>query len=139
MKGVLLMLLIIGLLLEMTLTSLPLVLVFLLILTVWTRRPFVFVLAFCAGLCIDVAALNPIGETCIYLLCFLFLILLYRRKYEIYSFPFVIFASFAGSSIYLLLLGGNSVLYQGLVCAFITFIVFGFIQLASGAGKKAVL
>ena len=123
------LLLIPSILLETTVTTIPFIFVFLFLLLVITRQGFVFLLAFFSGIFIDVLSLRPVGETSAYLLCFLFLVLLYRRKYEIYSFPFVVISSFAGSSLYLLFFGGDTILLQGLICAVLSFVLFTIITI----------
>jgi len=120
----LIVLLIPSILLETTVTSIPFIFVFLFLLLVITRQWYVFVLAFLTGIFVDTLLLRPVGETSAYLLCFLFLVLLYRRKYEIYSYPFVVLSSFVGSSLYLLFFGGDNILVQGLICAFLSFVLF---------------
>lgn len=95
----------IALLLEGTVTNLPLVFIALVIVTIAMRNLFLFLLAFISGIFLDAFALRPLGETSIFLLLCVFLMLLYQRKYEINSYPFVFLASFVGSLIYLLLFG----------------------------------
>ena len=125
------LLLIPSILLETTVTSIPFIFVLLFLLLVITRHGYVFVLAFLTGVVVDTLSLRPVGETSIYLLCFLFLVLLYRRKYEIYSFPFVILSSFFGSCLYLLILGGDSILLQGLICSFLSLILFSIVTITN--------
>jgi len=99
---------IISIFLEGTVTALPLVFISLVILTIATRNLFLFVLAFFAGILLDAFALRQIGLTSIFLLICVFLMLLYQRKYEINSYPFVLLASFVGSVVYLFIFGyGN--------------------------------
>ena len=105
---------IISIFLEGTVTSLPLVFVCLVILTIATRNLFLFFLAFVSGIFLDAFALRPIGQSSIYLLLCVFLMLLYQRKYEINSYPFVLLASFVGSLLYLLIFG--YVNFIGLAC-----------------------
>src|SRR6266700_5012533 len=82
---------------EGTITTLPLVLIFLLLLAIRRRDEVVFVVAFISGLVLDILRLHTVGGTSLFLLCFLFLVLLYERKYEIDSLPFVILAAFVGT------------------------------------------
>jgi len=122
MRNLLFILFIVSILIEGTVTNLPLVFVSLVILTIAMRNLFLFFLAFLAGIFLDVFALRPIGETSIFLLLCVFLMLLYQRKYEINSYPFVLLASFVGSLIYLLIFGYLNAV--GLACASI---VVGFL------------
>lgn len=100
----------IALLLEGTVTNLPLVFIALVIVTIAMRNLFLFLLAFISGIFLDAFALRPLGETSIFLLLCVFLMLLYQRKYEINSYPFVFLASFVGSLIYLLIFGYSNAL-----------------------------
>jgi len=109
MNSLFLIIFFIALFLEGTVTNLPLVFISLVIITIAMRNLFLFLLAFISGIFLDAFALRPLGETSIFLLLCVFLMLLYQRKYEINSYPFVSLASFVGSLIYLLIFGyGNA-------------------------------
>ncbi|MGI8420149.1 MAG: hypothetical protein ACR2LN_05920 [Candidatus Levyibacteriota bacterium] len=129
MVYVLLMLLFFSILSEGTVTSLPLVLVSLLCLTILTRDSIVFFAAFVAGILLDVFALRPLGETSIFLLTFVLLILLYQGKYEIYSYQFVIFAAFIGGLFFLGIFGSTQVLLNAIVGAIVAACFFALIKL----------
>lgn len=124
-------LLIPSIILEATVTSIPLIFVILLELIIISKQWYVFALAFISGVIVDSLLLRPIGETSIFLLSFLFLVLLYQRKYEIYSIPFIVISSFIGTSIYLLLTQGDYVILQSLICAFISLVLFLGVSLLS--------
>jgi hypothetical protein len=127
MNKVLLSVFFISLFLEGTVTNLPLVFVCLVILTIAMRNLSLFVLAFLAGTFLDAFALRSIGMTSIFLLLCVFLILLYQRKYEINSYPFVLLSSFVGSLIYLLMFGyanAFGLASASVVVAFLLFIVY---------------
>lgn len=118
---------VIALLLEGTVTSLPLVFVALVIVTIAMRNLFLFLLAFISGIFLDAFALRPLGETSIFLLLCVFLILLYQRKYEINSYPFVFLASFVGSLIYLLIFGYRNpfgLAVASIIVGFLLFMVY---------------
>ncbi len=70
----LLLLLIISIFLEGTITTLPLVFVCFICLTILMRNPSLFFLAFFAGILLDAFGLRPIGEASIF---FLFSVFLY--------------------------------------------------------------
>lgn len=116
---------ILALFLEGTMTTLPLVFLCLVILTIFMRNLFLFVLAFLAGIFLDAFALRPVGETSIFLLLFVFLLLLYQRKYEINSYPFVFIASFVGALIYLLIFGYQHAYWLASLSAVFAVFVFG--------------
>lgn len=121
-------LLLICIVLQGTVTSVPLALVVLLVLIIMNRSAFVFVLAFIAGLLLDAILLFPLGLTSMFFLGFLFLVLLYQRKYEIYTIPFAMIASFSGSFIYLFLLHFENIIVQSIICAAFSFILIGLLQ-----------
>jgi cell shape-determining protein MreD len=121
---VLLLLLLISVLLEGTVTALPLVFICLLCMTIVTRDSFIFLPAFIAGILLDAFALRPIGEASIFLLLSVFIMLLYQRKYEINSYPFVFIASFLGSFLFLILFGYSGAFVQAIVSACIAVLLF---------------
>lgn len=103
MKGVLLLL---ALLLEGTLTYLPITLLLLIFLTVQKRGNWIFPTAFFSGLVLDIFYLNPLGLTSLFFLIFLFLIFLYERKFEISSPFFILISSFVGVVSFMFLFRG---------------------------------
>ncbi len=109
---------------EGVLTTLPVALIFLLCLMVMKRQEWIFPLAFLSGIILDVFSFRPIGFSSLFFVTFLFLILLYQRKYETATMPFVIIASFFGSIGYLLLMGESGVLIQGVVSTVIAATAF---------------
>ena len=120
--------------LEGTVTTLPLVLVCLLCLTIIKRDTTVFFAAFFVGILLDVFTLHVVGGASVFFLLFVFLILLYQRKYEIYSYPFVMVASFFGSVLFLLSFSYKDVLVQSFVSAVIGIVVFAILRIL---GKNA--
>ena len=98
------------LLAEGMITSLPLVLIFLLCLMVMKRAEWIFLLALASGIVLDMVRIRPIGTTSILLILFVFLVLLYERKYETATIPFVAGATLIGSFIFLRALGYPSIL-----------------------------
>ena len=105
---------------EGILTTLPLTLIFLLCLTVMKRQEWIFPLAFISGILLDIFAFRIIGITSLYFVSYVFLLLLYQRKYETATMPFVIIASFLGSIGYLLITGQSAAFLQAIVSTFIT-------------------
>ena len=107
-------------LIEGSVTTLPLTLIFLLCLTVMKRQEWIFLLAFSAGILLDVFSFRQIGVSSLFFVLYIFLILLYQRKYETATMPFVIIASFFGCMIYGLLTSQPSVILQSLISTGIT-------------------
>ena len=117
-------LLIVALFLEGTVTTLPLVFICLLCLTIFIRNLSLFIVAFLAGILLDAFALRSLGETSIFFLLLIFLILLYQRKYEINSYPFVLMASFLGSLLYLSIFGYGNAVWVACASAVIAVVIF---------------
>lgn len=112
-------------------TTLPLVFICLVCLTIRMRSSAVFFIAFLAGIFLDTFALRPIGVTSIFLLTAVLLILLYQRKYEINSYPFVFIASFLGSFLYLLIFTYQNIFMMAGLSAVIAVLLFAIIRLIS--------
>jgi hypothetical protein len=122
-------LLIISILLEGTVTIIPLVLVCLLCMTIFKRDASVFPIAFFAGIFLDIFVLHIIGGASIFFLVFVLLILLYQRKYEINSYPFVAVSSFLGSWMFLVIFGYGGAILQALLASLIAIFLFGILRL----------
>jgi cell shape-determining protein MreD len=117
-------LLIIAVLLEGTIITLPLVLVTLLCMTILRRDWVVFPSAFFAGLFLDALLVHHVGGASMFFLTFVFLIFLYQRKYEINSYPFVGVASFLGSWIFLSIFGYDGAIITSLFSSLIAVVLF---------------
>ena len=115
--GFIAILLLLALILEGTVTSLPLVLICLLCFAIIFRSPAIFFIAFISGLLLDLLTLHAVGGASIYFLFFLLLVFLYQRKYEIDSLPFVILSSFFGSWGFLTIFGYGNTFFLSLVSA----------------------
>lgn len=114
----------IALFLEGTVTTLPLVLIVLLCLTIYRRDAIVFPVAFVSGIILDILIVQTIGVSSLFFAVMICMILLYQRKYEINSYPFVFFASLLGSFGYLLLFERGSFLIDGFVGSIIALLFF---------------
>lgn len=113
----LIILLSISIFLEATFISIPLSLSIILCLTIIAQEK-ALIISFLAGLLIDILSVHRLGSTSFLFLVFSCLIILYQRKYEINSYPFVLVSSFIGSVIYLFLLGRSSLIIAFLGSAF---------------------
>jgi cell shape-determining protein MreD len=109
---------------EGVLTTLPLTLVFLLCLTVMKRQEWIFLLAFLAGMLLDIFTFRAVGMTSLFFVTYIFLLLIYQRKYETATMPFVVIASFFGSICYLLLIGMASFWLQSIISTLIAALAF---------------
>lgn len=109
---------------EGTLTTLPLTLLALIILLLQKREQWIFPLAFVSGILLDVMTMDRIGIRSIFFVFFLFFMVLYEKKYEIQTLPFVSVVSFFGSLIYLFLLSSKPLLLQSLTSCVIASMLF---------------
>lgn len=98
-----------GAFLEGVLTSIPILLCLLTVISIHEKSNKIFVLAFVSGVLLDVLRVDPVGLRSIFYTIFLFLIFLYERKFEIDSLPFVFFSSVIGSAAYLFIFHHNMV------------------------------
>lgn len=116
--------LILSILFEASLTTLPLVLVVILFSAVVLRRNIVFALAFISGLFLDLLSLGQLGITSLYLTCFVLIIFLYQKKFEINNLNFILVFTFIGSILYLWLQSANYIILQSITISLISGISF---------------
>jgi cell shape-determining protein MreD len=129
MKFLAIILLLLALVLEISITTIPFVFLVLLCLTVVLRENWLFLLAFIFGLLFDLLSFKTLGVSGVFLTAFMFLVLLYQSKFEITTGYFVLIASFVGSLLFLLLQGYTQViLIQALVSSIIALLLFKSIQ-----------
>lgn len=103
-----------AIIMEGTITTLPLVLLIILFLAVINRTNDVFAIAFFAGLFLDILTMGRIGFSSLFFVGFVFIIFLYQRKFEIETLYFIVIFSFLGSFIYLFLTDVRFVLIQSI-------------------------
>lgn len=109
-------------LLENVVTSLPLFLIAVLLMLILYSVKYnnlVFVLAFLGGLVLDLNAVRSLGGASLFLTCWLFFVLLYQRKYEIDTIPFVFVSSFFGTFLYLWFFGYEDIFIQSITGSFL--------------------
>lgn len=128
-------LLIISVILESSVTSLPLVLITILIGAVTLKKNEMFLLAFLGGLFLDMFTLKSLGISSLFFVLYVFLIYLYRRKFEIENLGFVIVFSFFGSFIYLVISGTGLAIFESVIAMLISAISFYVFQITN---KKKV-
>lgn len=118
--------LIIALLLESFVTTLPLTVCVIIFLAATLRRNEVFALAFFSGLFLDIFSFGRIGLSSLYFLICVQLIFLYEKKFELESPHFVFFATLAGAFGYLLISGREIILGTATVAIIsgVSFFVF---------------
>jgi len=129
MKIIFVLLITASLFLEATVTTIPLVFLLLLFLTLLYRSYWIFLIGFLSGILLDVVLFRTLGMTSLFFVSFSFIVLMYQRKFEISTLPFVFAASFLGSFIYLLLFSaGNLIIFQAAFCAIVAMLVFKLIH-----------
>jgi cell shape-determining protein MreD len=129
MKVLAVFLLFLALILEVSITTIPLLLLVLLCLMVLIKANWLFILAFIFGLIFDLLAFKTLGTTSAFLLVVLFLVLLYQSKFEITTGYFVIIAAFLGSLLFLFIQGyTHSILVQAIVSSIIAWLFFKIMQ-----------
>ena len=130
-------LLLISMLLQALVTTLPLVILFFLNAAVVTKETWIFPASFFAGLVLDALLLNPMGTTSLFLAIFLFIVLLYDKKYDIQTFPFVFLASFTGSLIYFVAVSHvPNIFTQAIISAIISTLSFWILVVFNKIGVK---
>ncbi|OGH29824.1 MAG: hypothetical protein A3B41_04030 [Candidatus Levybacteria bacterium RIFCSPLOWO2_01_FULL_37_26] len=117
-------------------TTLPLVFILLLCLYIVFERTWIFTIAFFTGLFLDLYLVRTLGQTSLYFLVFLIVILLYERKFEIKTKPFVFFVSFLGSLGYLLIFRYDYIFWQAVASAIIAVLIFQFLIRSRPVGMK---
>ncbi len=116
-------------LLEGTVTTIPMVFISLLCALIVMRKPAIFYTAFFAGLFLDLLTVRSTGSTFLFMLLFFYLVLLYRKKYEIMSYPFVIVSTFLGTYLYLLIFGHGGNLILSMICSVVGLALFSALQI----------
>ncbi len=118
----------IAVLIESTVLSVPLTICSLLVLYILYRQSLLFGIAFISGLFLDILLVRTIGVSSMFFVVAIFIVFLYERKFETQTLPFVLFSSFIGSIVYMLVFGYGFLIFQGLVSAVITTCVFVIIK-----------
>jgi len=129
MKFLAVVFLLLALLSEVSLTTIPFIFLVLLCLMVVFKGNWLFAAAFVFGLLFDLLSFKTVGFSSSLLVVFLFLVLLYQSKFEITTGYFVLISSFLGSFLFLALSGyHNSLILESLLSAIIGFLLFKLIK-----------
>lgn len=113
-----------SLFLESSITTLPLVFLTLLCFAVLTRKEWIFVIAFIAGLALDALSFRALGQSSLYFILYIFLVFLYEKKFEISTKYFIFIASFLGSFGFLIIFSYNNLVLQSLISSIIGVLIF---------------
>lgn len=118
------LLLILAILIEGTISSIPIVLSLLLVFYIFKKKSWLFIPAFIAGIILDVFEVRTIAASSLFFIFFIFGVMLYQRKFEIVTYPFVFISSFLGSLIYLWLFGYDNIFLQSFINSLFAVLVF---------------
>jgi len=109
---------------ESVFTTIPIVFLTVVVLYVIQKQAWILALAFSAGLFLDIMLVRQIGTTAFFLTCFLFLVFLYERKYEVQSYWFVFFSTIGGSLLYTLFFRGEVLIGESIAAALLSLLLF---------------
>lgn len=124
MRLILLIILLICLILEVSLTTIPLLLIVLNTFLVIYKRVEIVAYAFVFGMLIDILSFREIGTTSLFFTIFLFLVLLYQRKFEIKTPSFIVISTFLGSLSYLFIANVKILFLESFFGAIISLLLF---------------
>ena len=140
MKYILILSFLFSILLESSVTTIPLVFLVLLSFFVLERKEWIFALAFLAGLFLDILSFSIVGTTSIFFLVFLVLVFLYERKFETATNYFIFAASLAGSVLFLSLFSySGTIIVEGLVSSFIGVLIFMVFSKLNSPVRKEII
>ncbi|MEK9178458.1 MAG: hypothetical protein AAB801_01610 [Patescibacteria group bacterium] len=111
-------------LLEASLTTIPLTLVLLLIYAVYKNDLNVLFLGFFSGLFLDILRLETVGITSLYFVIFLSLVLMYKRKFETESVYYLLFFCFLGVLLFSFLNGLGNPIAQAILSTALALLIY---------------
>lgn len=117
-------LLLLSIVLEGIVFALPLVLALLIILQITYRSGLVVVAAFISGVFLDALLFRPLGQTSLFFLFFLILLILYEKRFEVQTYTFLLWSVIAGTTAYLVFFGSVSFFAQEFLAVVISLILF---------------
>ncbi len=115
---------IVSLLLECFVINIPLVLVSLIALTVIKKNYQMFFAGFILGIFLDILSFRTVGVSSLFFITFIFLILLYEKKFEITTNYFVILASFVGSFAFIFINHLHNLFLSSVISVFLGLMLF---------------
>jgi hypothetical protein len=124
MIALLIVLCVVALFLEGSLFAFPLLLSVLVVLLISYRSGWILLLAFLGGIILDVLLFQGIGGRSIYFLGFLLLILLYDKRFEIQTLPFLIGSVILSVTGYLLVFGHRVIVVQEIVAVVVSLALY---------------
>lgn len=124
MKLLIIILLTLSLILESSITTIPLIVPVLVVSTVILRDYAVFLFAFVFGILLDILSFNTVGISSVFFSFLVFLILIYERKFEINTPSFIIFSTLLSSFLFLIFFQRGNLIIQPLISTVIGIILF---------------
>lgn len=109
---------------EVTFVQLPLVLIVLILYAVIFQDLWIFPVALVTGMILDSLLFRLLGSSSMFFLCILFLVFLYKQKYEIKTVVFVGIITTISSTIYMLIFGYSILALQILASIFLSIVLF---------------
>lgn len=108
--------------------ALPLICLLLLTIFLKDKKSWVFGFAFISGLIVDILLARPFGQTSLFFVTFVFIVLLYGRKFEIQSPFFILLSAFLGEILYLFLFNYNYAIQQAFISSVAAIILWKIIH-----------
>ncbi|MBI2074249.1 MAG: hypothetical protein HYT83_00255 [Candidatus Levybacteria bacterium] len=109
---------------QSSVTTIPLVLNVLLVYYIVKKESWVVGAAFFSGFLLDIITLGHLGKSSVFLIIFLFIVMLYEKKFEIQTVTFVFFSSFSSSIIFLFVYGYQNIFINAFVSSIISIFFF---------------
>lgn len=129
MKILFVLLFIASFFLETTVTTIPLTFLLILLLTLTYRNYWLFIIGFLTGILLDAVSFRSLGLSSVFFVFFIFIVLTYQKKFEIFTLPFVFAASLLGSLGYLALTKPTGGIFLESICgSIIGIVLFKLIQ-----------
>ncbi len=136
MKLLTIILLTISLILESSITTIPLIVPVLVVSTVILRDYAVFLFAFVFGILLDILSFNTVGIASVFFSFLVFLILIYERKFEINTPSFIAFSTLLSSFLFLIFFQRGNLIIQPLISTVIGIILFAVFKKLTYKGQE---
>lgn len=125
MKSFLVVIFLLSIFLESSVTTIPLFFLVLLSFFVLERKEWIFFLAFLGGIFLDMLSFRSIGITSAFFVLFLFLVFLYERKFETATVYFIFASSLLGSILFLgLFYNTGSLILESIISSLLGVLIF---------------
>lgn len=107
---------------------------------IFTRKQFwTLLIGFILGIFLDIISLRQVGETSLFFTLFLFIIVVYERKFEINTIPFIFVFSFLGNLVYLFIFNYENIIWQAIISSLSTVLIFALITHFTKIPKSELL